>query len=112
MRSAAGSNYYVLHGARKVKAYPVTRDELFGLGGAGVIATICFSVGGNYLNRSYDIGKDLELTVGVPPELKARWQSKEADYFTFGLIIFAIGVAAFIAGGVKVISIIMTTDHP
>jgi hypothetical protein len=95
-----------------VKGYPVTRDELFGLGGAGLLATVCFSIGGNYINRSYDIQKDLELTQGLPPELKARWEAKEADAWHFGLVLAIIGAVAILVGGAKILSIIRSTEHP
>ena len=95
-----------------MKGYPVTRDELFGLGGAGFIATVCFSLGGNYLNRAYDIKKDLELAQGVPNDLKVRWETKAEGDFTFGVVIIVIGAAAILAGGAKIISIIWSTGHP
>ncbi len=94
-----------------MKAYPVTRDELFGIGGAGLVATFCFSLGTNYLNRAYDINKDLELAQGIPPELKVRWQTKADADWTFGIIIVVIGVVAILGGGAKVLSIIRSTDH-
>ena len=111
-RSATGSTYQTLSGVRRVKAYPVTRDELFGLGGAGFIATVAFSIGTNYLNRSYDIRKDLELSYGVPPDLKIRWDTRATDDLFFGWIIILIGIAAILAGGAKILSIIRSTDHP
>lgn len=111
-RSPPGSTYQIVAGLRTVKGYPVTRDELYGLGGAGFIATVCFSLGGNYLNRSYDIRKDLELTPGVSAEMKMRWETKASDDLFFGVIIMIIGVVAILAGGAKILSIIKATDHP
>lgn len=107
-----GSTHDVISGARSVKGYPVTRDELFGLGGAGFLATTCFSIGGNYLTRYYDIQKDLELSQGVPEKIVIKWQAKSDQDWTFGVILIAIGVAAIIFGGAKIISIILSTKHP
>jgi heme O synthase-like polyprenyltransferase len=95
-----------------VKGYPVTRDELFGLGGVGLLATFCFSVGGNYMNRSFDISKDIELAQGVPEPLVARWKAKSEDAFLFGSVLIAVGVITIFVGGAKVLSIIRSTEHP
>jgi hypothetical protein len=95
-----------------VKGYPLSRDELFGVGGAGVLATTCFSIGGTLVGRSFDIQADLEMAQGVSPEIKARWETRESDAWAFGLIILAIGLVCFLAGSAKIISIIRSTKHP
>jgi hypothetical protein len=107
-----GSTYEVVSGARRVKGYPITRDELTALSGTGLLATVCFSIGGTYVNRSYEIQRDLELTQGVSTKLRARWEAKEADAWTFGLIMLVIGTLLVIAGGAKIWSVIWSTEHP
>lgn len=99
-------------GERRVKGYLVTRDELIELGGAGLLATLCFSFGGKYINRSFDIQKDLELTQGLPPDLISRWQTKASDDWDFGLLCSIVGIVLLSAGGAKVLSIIFSTRHP
>ena len=101
----------MLSGSRRVKGYPVTRDELFGIGGAGLLATTCFSIGGGLVGRSFDIQKDLDFNKEVPVEIRVRWQTKETDYLWFGSVLILIGVVAIVAGGAKVLSIINSTKH-
>jgi hypothetical protein len=110
--SRLGSTHEIISGVRRVKGYPLSRDELFELGGAGILATTCFSIGGTNLNRSFDIQKDLEIAQGIPPEIKVRWETKEADAWVYGWLFFIIGIVCFLAGGAKVISIIRSTRHP
>ena len=94
-----------------MKEYPVTRDELFELGGIGVATTICFSVGGSYMSRSVDIQRDLELSQQLPSDVVVRWQTKEIDYWYFGIAIVFIGVVALALGGAKIFSIMRSTKH-
>lgn len=115
-RSAAGGSgahsHQIVSGARRVKGYPVTRDELFGLGGVGLLTTVCFSAGGNFISRSYDIEKDLALSQGVSDALKARWEAKAQDAWLFGAILIAVGLVTVFVGGAKIFSIIRSTEHP
>jgi hypothetical protein len=110
--SLTGHTLEIVAGERRVKGYLVTRDELIGLGGTGLLATLAFSYGGRYINRSYDIQKDLELTQGLPPELTARWQTKSADDWDFGVLCIIVGIVVLLAGGAKVLSVIFSTNHP
>lgn len=89
----------------------MTKSELFELGGIGFITTACFSVGINYINRGYDIGKDLEFTKDIPNELRIRWTTKGEQDYVFGSILLVVGVIAFLAGGAKIWQIIRSTDH-
>ena len=95
-----------------MKGYPVTRDELFTLGGASLLSSGAFSVGLNFVNRSLDLQKDLELNQGIPPVILTRWQTREADYWTFGVVLMVLGVSFAVAGGLKILSIIRSTAHP
>ena len=103
-------------GRRGVKGYPVSRDELLGLGGVGLGATLCFSAGFSYLTRSADIGRNLEFSSaitekGLPDKLVAKWEAKSEDAFTFGCILIVVGIIAVVAGGAKIWSIIDSTEH-
>jgi hypothetical protein len=109
---AGGSIHETISGVRRVKAYPVTRDELLGLGGVGIVTTFCFSVGSSYIKRSFDIHKDLEFNQQLPSDLIVKWQTTEMDDWLFGFFFFAIGVLAFILGGAKIFSIMRSTEHP
>jgi len=55
---------------------------------------------------------NIELSPGVQPEIVARWQTREADFWIFGLILLALGVLITIAGGAKILSIMKSTEHP
>ncbi|SRR6266849_2241307 len=108
----AGSTHETISGERRVKGYPVTRDELWELGAGGALTTICFSVAGTYINRSYDIQRELELTQGLPQDTIIRWKTKgEGDWY-FGLTALVLGAILFAAGGAKIYSIIRSTSHP
>lgn len=107
-----GSTHDVISGARSVKGYPITRDELFGLGGAGFVATAGFSLGGNYLTRYYDIQKDLDMAQGLPDRIVVKWQTKAEQDWTFGILLIIFGIVAIFAGGAKITSIILSTKHP
>lgn len=111
-RRRRGGSHEILPGERRVKGYPVTRDELFGLGGAGLLATVCFSVGGNMINRSLDIQKDLELAQELPKPIIARWETRQEDAWSFGILLLVIGAVAIAVGGAKIWSIIRSTEHP
>jgi hypothetical protein len=101
-----------LKGVRTVKEYPIDRDELFELGGVSLLATVSFSIGYANWQRSQDIQRDLELSQGLPDKLIARWTAKQEDAYEIALIFFAIGLAALIAGGLKLWGVIATTAHP
>jgi hypothetical protein len=107
----SGFDFFVIPSTRRIKGYLLSRDELFQLGGIGVLTTVCFSVGGTYINRSFDIGKDLEFAQEIPSETRIRWETKEVEYWNFALIFLALGAVVFLAGGAKVISILRTSKH-
>lgn len=110
-RRSPGTGFDRQPGRRPMKEYPLTREELISLGGVGVLATTCFSVGGGFVTRSLDITKDLELAQGVPPPIVARWQARADDSLTFGIIFIVIGVVSLLYGGWRVTDIIRSTEH-
>jgi len=111
-RRSGGSTLQIMSGERRVKGYPISRDELFTLGGVGALASACFGVGVSLVERSFDLQANLELSRGVAPEIVARWETRETDYWIFGLVLLAFGVGAMIAGGAKILSIMRSTEHP
>jgi hypothetical protein len=111
-RVVSGSSYQIISGERRVKGYPITRDELFTLGGLSVLASGFFGFGGNFVSRSFDLQVSIELSTGVAPEVIARWMTREYDYWYFGLVLLLFGIFAAIAGGAKIWSIIDSTRHP
>lgn len=111
-RAAAGISYRIMSGARRVKGYPVTRDELFTLGGVGLLASICFGLGANFVFSSFGLQENLELSQGITPVLLSKWQTRETDYWYFGLVLLILAIAFAVAGGTKIWSIIHSTEHP
>lgn len=101
-----------MSGARRVKGYPVTRDELFTLGGVGVIASAFFGFGANFVSRSFDLAANLDLSSGVSKEIIERWQTREWDFWYMGLVLLGLGALIALAGGAKIWSIIWSTEHP
>jgi hypothetical protein len=101
-----------LKGVRTVKEYTVDRDELLTLGGTGVVSTLCFSGGGIYLNRAFDIRKDLEFTRDLPAPLAAKWTERADNAEIFGIILLGIGVVVLLSFGAKLWSIFHSTSHP
>jgi hypothetical protein len=87
-RAAAGSSYQIMSGARRVKGYPVTRDELFTLGGVGLLTSAFLGFGSNLVSRSFDLAASLDLSPGVAPEMVERWHTREYDFWYIGLILF------------------------
>src|SRR5579863_8170257 len=88
--------HQIIPGVRRVKGYPVTRDELLSLSGSGILGSLCFSIGGKYLDRSYDISKDLEFSQGLPDTLIVRWKTKAEDDQYIGWSFIFIGIVAFL----------------
>ncbi|HTV36876.1 MAG TPA: hypothetical protein VMF12_10650, partial [Xanthobacteraceae bacterium] len=60
-----------------MKAYPVTKDELFEIGGVGLLTTAFFSFGGNFIASSFELQAELELNQGIPSPTVAKWQTRE-----------------------------------
>ncbi len=63
------------------------------------------------MSRSVDIQRDLELSQQLPSDVVVRWQTKEIDYWYFGIAIVFIGVVALALGGAKIFSIMRSTKH-
>ena len=112
--STRGSTLQLRPGKRIMKGYPVSKNELYELGGVGLLSTLCFSTGFSYLNQAATTRRDLELfkaVKGIPDPLIARWEASSESAQTFGIIAVAIGVIAVIAGGAKIWNVINSTDH-
>jgi hypothetical protein len=101
-----------MSGARRVKGYPVTRDELFTLGGVGLLTSAFLGFGSNLVSRSFDLAASLDLSPGVAPEMVERWHTREYDFWYIGLILLLLGAMSATFGGAKIWSIIHSTDHP
>jgi hypothetical protein len=99
-------------GARRVKGYPITRDELFTLGGVGVLASAFFGFGANFISRSFDLAANLDLSAGISAEIIERWHTREYDFWYFGLVLLGLGILIAVFGGAKIWSIIYSTEHP
>lgn len=95
-----------------MKEYPVTFDELIELGSIGLVSTVLFSLGGMYLNRSWDMQKDLELSQGLPERLVGKWEARADDAWFFGILLCLVGALAVLGGGAKIWSIVRSTRHP
>ena len=95
-----------------MKGYPITRDELFTLGGVGLATSAFLGVGGNLVGRSFDLQANIELSPDVKPELIAKWETREYDFWYIGLILLVFAAGLALTGGLKIWSIINSTDHP
>lgn len=110
-RSVRRTEKVRLPGRRTVKEYPVDRDELFELGGAGLLTTLFFSIGFSLLSRYLELVKDLEFERDLPKELIARWSAIRDDAYTGAAIFISCGIVVFLVGGAKIWSIIRSTEH-
>jgi hypothetical protein len=96
-----------------MKGYPVTRDELISLGGVGLATSVLSGVGANFISRSFDLDASIELSGSdIKPGVIAKWQTRETDFFVFGIILLALAALATVGGGLKIWSIIKSTEHP
>lgn len=93
-----------------MKAYPVTRGELWGLGGVGLAASALFSGGSSAISFSIETAENLDLAQGVPSATVGFWTAARhmAWFGGIGLIVF--GVIAVVLGGLYIGHIIRRTD--
>jgi hypothetical protein len=98
-------------GARRLKGYPVTADELWELGGIGLGTSLCFSFGTSFLTQYFGIKKDLEFSQGLPPEVVIRWKTVQGYDLALSIVLFLIGVLVFLFGGAKIYRILRSTEH-
>lgn len=89
--------------------YPVSKDELWTLGGLGLGATLAFSSAAGLLGFFVDTKKDLELAQGIPPETVAYWRAREDDALILMVGCLVAGVLFFAFGALKVRHIINST---
>ena len=108
-KSPKSSTLGVIHGHAKLKAYPVTKNELFTLGALGFAASLFFSVGAGAIGYSMDIFKDLELTSNLGPELVARWNTIEHFAYYGGIGVLIVGTVLVGLGAINIMSIIRRT---
>jgi hypothetical protein len=99
-------------GARRVKGYPITRDELLTLGGAGFVSSLFFGFGGDFIFRSYDLQANLDLSPGVAADVVAKWTTREFDFWYIGLVLLFFGLVVAAVVGAKIWSVIRSTEHP
>ena len=72
---AKRSGFHRQPGARSMKEYPLTSQELWQLAGLGLVATVLFGMGSFFLSTWFDVFKDLS----VPPdemtqEMRGYWR--------------------------------------
>lgn len=97
------------YGTAKMKSYPVTKGELFTVGGLGFGASIFFSAGAACISFSVDTQKDLDLTTGVKPEVFAYWDAMKDTAIYGGIVAACLGLALLIIGALNINSIIKRT---
>lgn len=95
-----------------MKEYPISKDEIFGLGGTSVFATTLIAFGSASWQRSQDIERNLELSQGIPETTIARWKAKQEDAHSNAILFFVAGAVVALFWGWKVWSIISNTTHP
>ena len=92
-----------------MKAYPITKSELWQLFAIGVLSSIFFSLGMWLLNFGVDIYKDLSINQPIPKETIGYWQNIEARCWEFSGFFFFISLIAMIFGGAKIHEILGQT---
>jgi hypothetical protein len=99
-------------GARDMKEYPLTLQEMLQLGAVGLAATLMFALAGFFLSTWFDIYKDLALAADLPPETRGYWRGLKAGAWWGWIVSAIVGVALLCANGWTLVSIINSTEHP
>jgi len=94
-----------------MKEYPVTFNELIGLGGVGIIATIIFSVGGTCLSTWWQLKQQFDFTMDVDKAKAEYWHGVMDIALPLGCALIGIGIIIVCLGGAVVANILRDTDH-
>jgi hypothetical protein len=92
-----------------MRVYPVTSNELWGLGATGLISTFFFSTGSAAIGFALDTAKDLALSSGADQKTVAYWSALETFTFWGGVALLVFGVAGLGLGGWYISGIINRT---
>jgi hypothetical protein len=90
------------YGQADMRAYPIYKGELLGLGGISVFAAGAFSLAGSLFTFAVDTSKDLDLALGTKPEVLAYWSAARDFAQIGGIVCFIVGLIV-IAGGAMMI---------
>lgn len=110
---AKRSGFHRQPGARTMKEYPLTSQELWQLAGLGLVATILFGMGSFFLSTWFDVFKDLS----APPdemtqEMRGYWRGLMTAAGWATALCYTFGVVAALIGGLSVRHIMKCTEHP
>jgi hypothetical protein len=110
-RNRSGSTKTRLRGVRTVKEYPLDQDELWELGGLGLVTTMFFSAASACFGVWINIQMSLDLAEGADPFKVGLWQAN-MTWSKWGAIVFTVlGTVSLLGGGIKVWRIIANTKH-
>ena len=98
-------------GRRPMKEYPLSKPELWTLGGIQLGSAVSFSLAGTCFGLWSSTKQQLAFAQGAKPQIAGYWQGV-GDMAFYGMIGLAIiGAALFLLSGFNVLKIIWTTEH-
>lgn len=105
------SNIRSRAGRRNMKEYPITFNELVGLGTLGLLATISFSAGNFFLTTWWQLQQNFAFS--PPHDLKTigYWQGVMNMSFLAACFFGVVGIGLLLGGGAMVLTIWRETEH-
>lgn len=99
----------VIHGHAKIKAFPVTINELITLGALGFAASVFFSIGAGAVGFSLDVFKDLDMAKDLDPVIRTKWEVYRTNAICVAIGSYVIGLLLAGIGAINIVGIIRRT---
>jgi hypothetical protein len=93
-----------------MKAYPVTKSELWQLFAIGFLASLSFSIGMGLLTFGVEIYKDLSINPPASTTVLNYWNGIRDRCLDFSCFFFFVGVIFMFFGGAKIFEIFGQTE--
>lgn len=94
-----------------MKEYPLTKGELFALGGESFASALALSISTWCLGQAFDLYKSMQMDPNMAASALGFARGLSIGFMVGGLVAGAIGVALLIAYGLTIKSIMDETDH-
>jgi hypothetical protein len=94
-----------------MKEYPLTKRDLWSLGGLQLGTAVFFSLAGTCLGFWINVRETVAFADKVDPRVLGQWEGYGSAALVGAITTFLIGVTLLILSGIEVTTIIKETEH-
>lgn len=111
-KRSSGSKITPIYGQVVMRAYPMTKAQIFALGSLGLATNLFFSLATGLMVYAVEVRRDVDMTPDMQEPVKEAWRQISNLCWNGGMFAGALAVVALVAGGWSVFQIMRSATFP